>query len=86
MLFEIVNLRMAIMTRRDAICSFGFGYLFKFSAALITPLFRQTRLKKPTTPATAEIIGSIGCHVDKILFTHDGLDDETKVFRYGISK
>jgi hypothetical protein len=84
MLFQVMNLRMAVVTRRNAVIRSGFRHLLKFQATIVTPGFRKAGLQKSATAATTKVIGSVGCHVDKVFFSHNGSDDEPEILGYGI--
>ena len=85
-LFQIVNLRMAIMTRGNTVVRLSFINLFKLSATIIPTGLRITGLQKATAPTTTIIVGSVRGHIHEILFTHNGLDNKTKILRYWISE
>jgi hypothetical protein len=83
---QIVNLRVAVVTRGNAVFCLGLRDLLKLSASIIPPRLRITRLQKATAAATAIIIGPIRGHIHKVLFTHDGLNNHTKILGHWISE
>jgi hypothetical protein len=86
MLGQIMNLSMAVMAWGDTIIRSGFDNLSKFQFAVFPACLRIAGLQKPASPATTEIIGSIGLHVDKIFLSHHAFDDKTKILGNGIPK
>ena len=83
---EVVDLRMAVMTRSDTICSLGLKNLLGLEAAVLTTRFRQSRLEETTAAAAAIVIGSVGRHVDEVLFPNDFLDHVAQVLSDRITK
>ena len=47
-------------------------------------MFFHTGLQKTAATATTIIIGSIGGHIDKVFFTHNGFNHHAKIFCHWI--
>jgi hypothetical protein len=81
-----MNLRMAIVARRNTILGAGGHDLVKLDLAERMALFGQSILQKAPAPATAIVIGAVGGHVDKVFFTHHGFDHIAHIFSHGITQ
>ena len=77
---HIVNLRMAVMTRRDTIGRTRGKNLIGLGLPVSPPLFLETGLQVAAAAAATKIVGHIGCHIDKIFFTDNRLDHITEIF------
>ena len=86
MLTQIVNLRVAVMARCQAIISTGFHDLIKFSFAVIPSGFGESGLQETAAAATAVIVRPVGIHINKIFFPHHRFHDESHVFRHRIAE
>jgi hypothetical protein len=86
MLFKIVDLGMAVMARCQAVIGSGLHDLIKLSLAVISPGLGKPGLKVTAAAAAAVVVGSVGLHVHKILFTHHRFDDIPHVFRHRIAE
>lgn len=83
---DIVNLGMAVVTRRNTVVGTRFHNLLELELAVSTARFRQSRLQKTAAAATAVIIRPVRLHVNKILFTHHSPDYKPQVFRHRIAE
>ncbi len=79
-LFQVVNLRVTVVARGDAIISPGAIDLFKFQFSVSASGFWKSGLQESAPSTAAEIIGPIRCHVDKIFFSDTGLHHEPQIF------
>ena len=73
MVSQIMNLRVAIVTRGNDIVSACGVNLIKFYLTILSAFVFSARLQKPTPASTAVVIGPIGGHIDEIFFTHHRL-------------
>ena len=74
---EFVDLRMAVVTSGDTIICFGGLDLIVFEFSIFQALVFKPGLEESSSAAAAEIVGSVGLHVDKIFFTDNGFDDKS---------
>jgi hypothetical protein len=82
---QFVNLGMTVVTTRNTVVGTGGLDLIVFQFAIGQALFLEARLEKTTATAATVIIGSIGCHIDEIFFSHYRLHHVTQIFGNGIS-
>ncbi len=80
MLFEVVNLRVAVVAGGDTVVGAGAVDLLELQSAVMTAGFGKSGLQKPAAAAAAVIIGAVRCHLDKILFTDAGFHHEPQIF------
>lgn len=85
MFAELVDLGVAVVACRDAIVRPGGLDLFVFQFPVRQPLFLEAGLEKTTPAAATVVVRLIGCHVDKVLFAHDGFDHEPQIVGNGVS-
>ncbi len=85
MLAQFMDLGMAVMTGGDAVVGPGSLDLLVFEAAVFQALFFKTGLQETAAAAAAEIVGSIGGHIDKVFFADNGFDHKTQIFGNGIT-
>ncbi len=83
---QFMNLGMTIMAAGDAIGGPGLLNLAIFDLAVEESLLFVTGLKKAPAPATTEVIGFIGSHIDKVLLSHTRLDHKAHVIGSRVSK
>ena len=86
MLTELMNLSMAIMAAGDTVIRAGRLYLFVLQPAELETLFFHAGLEETAAAAAAIIVGPVGGHIDKILFSDDRFDHVSQVFGNGIAK
>ena len=79
-LAQIMNLRMAIVARCDAVLGAGGHDLVEFYFAECAALFGQSILQKAPAAAAAIVIGAVGGHVDKVFLAHNGFDHIAQIF------
>jgi hypothetical protein len=60
--------------------------LIEFQLSVLMPGFSEPGLQITSAAATTVIVGSVGMHVNEILFTHNRSDDKPQVFCNRISK
>ncbi len=77
---HIMNLGMAIMAGGDAIVCLGSQDLVGLGLAIGPALLLEAGLKEPAAAAAAEVVGSIGSHVNEIFFTDHGSDNVPQIF------
>ena len=80
MITEFMNLSVTIMTAGNAIIRFGRLNLIVLQPAEFQTLRFVSRLQETAAAAAAIIVGAVGLHIDKIFFSHDGLDHKPKIF------
>jgi hypothetical protein len=85
MLAEFVDLGVTIVTSGDAVVGPCGLNLMVFDLSKLQPLLLETGLQKAAPAPAAIIIGAVGLHVDKILFSHNRFDHETQVFGNGVA-
>lgn len=85
MFTELMNLRMTVMTGGNAVIRTGGLYLIVFHLTVSQTFIFKPRLKKSTTAAATIVVGTIGLHVNKILFTHNGFHNKTQIVGNGIA-
>lgn len=83
---QVMDLGVAVVTRRDTITRFSGQDLVSFAFAVSAALFRIAGLEEPTTTATAVVVRAVGVHFDKIFFTHNSFDHITQVFGHRVPK
>ena len=83
---QIVNLRMAIVTGRNAIVRLCCQNLVCFEFPVATTLFSISCLEKAAAAATAIIIRLIGMHFDEIFFSHNRLHRVPQIFGHRVPK
>jgi len=85
MLAQFMDLSMAVMAGGDTVVGAGGFNLLVFNAAEFQTLFLKTGLQESTAAAAAEVVGSIGGHIDKVFFADNRFDDKAQVFGYGVT-
>jgi hypothetical protein len=80
MFAQFMDLGMAVVAGRNAVSGTGGLDLIVLELSVLEAFFLESGLQKTATPAAAEIIRTIGVHIDKILFSNHGLHHETQVF------
>jgi hypothetical protein len=79
MLAQLVNLGMAVVASGNAVIrSRGFN-LIVFQLSIQQTLVLESGLQKSAAAAAAIVVRFIGLHVDEIFFTHNSLDNITKI-------
>jgi len=81
-----MNLGVAVVAGGDGVVGLGCQDLVGLEIAISTPFVRKTGLQEPAAAAAAEIVGTVGVHVDEILFTDHLFDHETQVFGHGVAE
>jgi hypothetical protein len=82
---HIMDLGVAVMTRRDAIGCLGSQDLVGLSLAIGPSLLLESGLEESPAAAAAKIIGFIGCHVHKVFRSDHGLNHISHVVGNGIT-
>ena len=70
MLAQVMDLGMAVMTRGDGIVGAGGHDLFGLQAPVFTAGLGKSRLQEAAAAAAAVVVGTVGGHVDEVLFAH----------------
>ena len=83
---HVMDLGMAVMAGRDAVLSLGGQNLVGLGLAVSPALLLETGLQVSATAAAAEVIGTVGGHVDKVFFTYHCLDHIPQIFGHRIAK
>ena len=86
MFFQIVNLCVAVVARRQAVISPGFHDLVKFSFAVISPGIGKSGLQETAAAAATVIVRPVGVHINKVFFTDHRFDNIPHVFRHRIAE
>ena len=86
MLAEFMNLSMTVMTAGNTVSGPGALDLLILEPAELQPLLFETGLEKASATTATIIVGLVRLHIDKIFFTHNGLDHESQVIGYWIPK
>lgn len=84
-LAEFVDLGVAVVAGRDAVVCPGRLDLVVFQLSVSQPLILESGLEKTAPAAATVVVRLIGCHVDEVLFAHDGFDHEAQIVRNGIA-
>jgi len=83
---EFMYLCMAVMTPCNAvICLRGFDLLI-LDLAVLEALILESRLKESTTTATAEVVGSVRGHIDKVLFPDNRFYNKSQILCNRVTK
>jgi hypothetical protein len=85
MFAEFVDLSVAVVAASNAVVCTGSLDLFIFEFAILEALFLESGLQESAAPAAAVVVGAVGLHIDKILFTHYGFDDVAQILGNGIT-
>lgn len=83
---QVMDLGMAVVARRDAVGRLGGQDLVGLELAVGPPFVRESGLQEATTAAAAEVVGSVGIHVDEVFLANRGLDHETQVLGHGVAE
>jgi hypothetical protein len=83
---QVVDLGVAVVTRRDTVTCLSGQDLVGFAFAIGAALFRITGLKESATTATAVVVRAVGVHFHEIFFTHNSFDNVAQVLGHRISK
>jgi hypothetical protein len=86
MLTQIMDLSMTVMARCNAVPGSGLLDLLELEAAVMSAFFRKSRLKEAAPAAATEVVGHIGGHIHKILFSHHRSHHEPKILGDGITQ
>lgn len=79
MVAHILDLGVAVVAWGDDVVCTGFDDLIELHLSVGASLFGLSPLQGTAAAAAAKIVGSVGDHVDEILFTHNGFHDKTKI-------
>ncbi len=85
MFAELMNLRMTVMAGGNAVIRTSGPYLIVFHLSICQAFIFEPRLEKSTTAAATVVVGTIGLHVNKIFFTHNGFHNKTQVVCNGVA-
>ena len=85
-LCHIMYLGMTVMTGSDAVGCFGGKDLVGLGLAVGASLFLESGLQESAAAATAEIVGFIGLHINKIFFPYHSLDNISQIVCNRIAK
>jgi hypothetical protein len=80
-----MNLGVTVMAAGNAVSGPGCLNLFVFQPSVSQPLFFKSGLQKAAAAAAAVVVGAVGLHIDKILFTDNRFDHETQILGDGIA-
>jgi hypothetical protein len=86
MLAKVMDLCVAVMARGNTIICLSILDLIKFQLSVMMPGVSKPRLQITAPATTAVIVGSVGMHINEILFTHNRFDNEPQVFCNRITK
>ena len=85
MFAELMNLRMTVMAGGNAVISTGGPDLLIFHLPVSQTFVFEARLKKSATAAATVVVGTVGLHVNEVLFTNNGFHNKTQVVGNGIA-
>jgi len=85
MLAQLMNLGMTVVAAGNTVIGAGGLDLIVLQAPILQASFLVSGLKESTAAPAAEIIGSVGVHVDKVVFANHRFDHETKILGDGIA-
>jgi len=83
---QIVDLGMAIVTGRNAVIRLSCQNLVQLQFAVFVTGVNISGLQEPAAAAAAVVIGPIGHHIDKVLFTHNRLHNESQIFCHRVAE
>lgn len=83
---KITDLRVAVVAWRNTIINPRVLDLIEFHFTIVSPGFSKPGLQITSPSAAAVVVGSVGMHVNKVFFTHNGFDDKPQVFCNRITK
>ena len=86
MLMQIMNLRVAVMTRRNTVIRFCSHYLLIFASAVFASGFGKSGLKESAAAATAVVVRLVGRHLYKIFLAHNCFNNIPKVLCHRIAQ
>lgn len=78
MLMQIMNLCVAVMTRRNTVIRFCCHYLLIFASAVFASGFGKSGLKESAATATAVVVRLVGLHFYKIFLAHNSFNNIAK--------
>jgi hypothetical protein len=82
---KFVDLGVAVVATGDAVVGAGGLDLLILEAAILQALLLETGLEEAAASAAAEIVGTVGGHIDEVLFAHHGFDHEAQVLGDGVT-
>jgi len=85
MLTQFMYLGMAVMAAGNAVVGTGGLDLVILQLPISQALFFIPGLQKTTPAATAVVVGSVGLHVDKIIFANDRFDHKAQILGNGVT-
>jgi hypothetical protein len=83
---QVVNLGMAVVAWGNGVGGFGGQNLVGLELAVGPAFIRVSGLQEPAAAAAAEVVGTIGVHVDKVFLTDHRLDHEAKVLGHRVAE
>jgi hypothetical protein len=81
-----MDLGVAVVAWRNTVVRFGGENLIGFALSICASLIRITGLEESAAAAAAEIVRSIGIHIDIIFFSHNSFDDIAQIFGHRIAE
>jgi len=86
MLFQIMDLGMAVMAGSYGVGSACVDYLFSLETAVFPARIRQARLQESAAAAATVVIGFIRSHVDEVFFPDHLFHDIAEIIGNGIAE
>jgi hypothetical protein len=83
---NIMNLRVAVVARRDALMRFCVYDLIEFQFSVSAPLFRIPRLQESAAAAATIIVRAVGRHINEVFFSYNRFYHKPEVFRHRIAE
>ncbi len=80
-----MDLCVTVVAAGNAVVCPGCHDLLILQPTVSQALLFEPGLEKPSAPATAVVVGPVGLHIDKILFTHHRLDHKPQIVCNGIA-
>ena len=86
MVGQIVNLGVAVVAGGDGVSGARGHDLVELHLAVGPAFVRIPALQEPAAAAAAEVVGTVGVHVDKVFLTDHRLDHEAKVLGHRVAE
>jgi len=86
MFAQFMNLGMAVMATGNTIRRLGVLNLLIFETSILQTLILITGLEKTAAATATIVVGTVGNHINKIFFSHDGFYHKPQIFGNGIAK
>jgi hypothetical protein len=85
MVAEFMDLGMAVVAAGDAVVCAGGLNLLIFDFPVRQAFFFKSGLEESAAAAAAKVVGAVGLHIDKVLFSDNGFHHKPQVIGNGVS-